>query len=73
MAEVKISLTQEFLQQVQQQSLAVTVFLLNGVKLQGHILRSDETSLVLQRERMRQLVFLHAISTIMPNEPLELP
>lgn len=49
---------------------AVTVFLLNGVKLQGHIIDVDEKTLLLKRENMTQLVFKHAVSTIMPLSPI---
>lgn len=51
---------------------AVTIFLLNGVKLQGQITHSDEQTLLLRRERMTQLVYKHAISTIMPLNPIDL-
>ena len=67
-----MALTADFLNQVQAQGVAVTIFLLNGVKLQGQILSHDDQALLLQRERLTQLVCLHAISTIMPATPLDL-
>jgi len=51
----------------------VTVFLVNGVKLQGFLAWYDDESLMLSRDGMTQLVYMHAISTIMPNVPLDLP
>ena len=48
----------------------VTVFLVNGVKLQGIITWFDTFSLLLRRDGVSQLVYKHAISTIMPTEPL---
>lgn len=47
--------------------IAVTVFLVNGVKLQGIITKQDDNSLLLRRDGHTQLVFKHAVSTIMPS------
>ena len=44
----------------------VTLFLLNGVKLQGIIIEEEGDALILERENLRQLVYKHALSTIMP-------
>ena len=49
------------------EKIAVTVFLINGVKLQGIITNQDENSLLLRRDGHTQLVFKHAVSTIMPS------
>jgi host factor-I protein len=51
----------------------VTVFLVNGVKLQGFLAWYDDESLMLTRDGLTQLVYTHAISTIMPTVPLDLP
>jgi len=51
---------------------AATVFLINGVKLQGVITAFDEASLLLRREAHQQLVYKHAISTIMPHDEVNL-
>ena len=48
----------------------VTVFLVNGVKLQGIITWFDNFSILLRRDGASQLVYKHAISTIMPTNPL---
>ena len=50
--------------------IAVTVFLINGVKLQGIITQQDEESLLLRRDGHTQLVYKHAVSTIMPSVAL---
>ena len=47
---------------------AVTIFLLNGGT--GHILESDDRTVLLRRENMTQLVYKHAISTLMPINSL---
>ena len=66
------TLQQKFLQQASQQKAHVTIFLVNGVKLQGVITSSDGFTLLLVRDGFSQLVYKHAISTVMPVEPLKL-
>lgn len=55
-----------FLAYVKQEEEPVTVFLVNGVKLQGVITRFDAHTLLLRRDGHVQLVYKHAVSTIMP-------
>ena len=50
----------------------VTVFLVNGVKLQGIVTWFDNFSMLLRRDGHTQLVYKHAISTVMPSGPLQL-
>ena len=52
--------------------IAVTVFLINGVKLQGIITKQDENALLLRRDGHTQLVFKHAVSTIMPSVAVDI-
>ena len=59
-----------FLNSIRKEKIPVTVFLINGVKLQGIVTWFDNFSLVLKREAHVQLVYKHAISTIMPTEPV---
>jgi host factor-I protein len=61
-----------FLNHVRKNKTAVTVFLVNGVKLQGNITSFDNFSLLLRREAHTQLVYKHAVSTIMPVTPIQL-
>lgn len=61
-----------FLNNVRKNKNPVTVFLVNGVKLQGVITWFDNFSMLLRRESHVQLVYKHAISTIMPTNPVQL-
>ncbi len=61
-----------FLNNVRKNKNPVTVFLVNGVKLQGVITWFDNFSVLLRRESHAQLVYKHAISTIMPSNPMQL-
>ena len=64
------NLQEVFLNNVRKSHAAVTVFLVNGVKLQGIITWFDNFSILLRRDGASQLVYKHAISTIMPTNPL---
>ena len=59
-----------FLQHLHQIEAPVTVFLVNGVKLQGILAQFDSHTLLLRRDGHAQLIYKHAISTIMPVEAL---
>lgn len=61
-----------FLNYVRKNKAPVTVFLINGVKLQGIITWFDSFSMLLRRDGHSQLVYKHAISTIMPTTPIQL-
>ncbi|MBH89393.1 MAG: RNA chaperone Hfq [Magnetovibrio sp.] len=61
-----------FLNNIRKNKTPVTVFLVNGVKLQGIVTWFDIFSILLRRDGHTQLVYKHAISTIMPSEPVQL-
>tara|TARA_R110002110_G_scaffold184524_1_gene391260 strand:- start:1492 stop:1746 length:255 start_codon:yes stop_codon:yes gene_type:complete len=61
-----------FLNYVRKHKTPVTVFLINGVKLQGIITWFDNFSMLLRRDGSTQLVYKHAISTVMPGMPVSL-
>lgn len=61
-----------FLNHIRKQKTSVTVFLVNGVKLQGIVTWFDNFSMLLRRDGHTQLVYKHAISTIMPSSPVQL-
>lgn len=61
-----------FLNALRKQKIPVTMFLVNGVKLQGVITWFDNFSVLLRRDGHSQLVYKHAISTVMPAAPVQL-
>ena len=61
-----------FLNHVRKNKVPVTVFLVNGVKLQGIITWFDNFCVLLRRDGHSQLVYKHAISTVMPVTPISL-
>jgi len=66
------NLQDTFLNSVRKNKMPVTVFLVNGVKLQGIITWFDNFCVLLRRDGHSQLVYKHAISTVMPSAPLKL-
>lgn len=72
MTEKNPSVQDHFLNTVRKQKAAVTVFLVNGVKLQGVITSFDNFSMLLRRDSHAQLIYKHAVSTIMPVNNIQL-
>jgi host factor-I protein len=72
MAGDKQNLQDAFLNHVRKAKVPVTIFLINGVKLQGVITWFDNFCVLLRRDGQSQLVYKHAISTIMPGQPISL-
>ncbi len=68
--EKQQNLQDAFLNGIRKDKNPVTVFLINGVKLQGVVSWFDNFCLLLRRDGASQLVYKHAISTIMPSQPL---
>ena len=62
----------KFLEQVKNSHEAVTVFLTNGVKLQGKLAHYNATCLFLKRDGVTQLLYKHSVSTIMPSIAIEI-
>lgn len=71
-AEKSPNLQDVFLNHVRKNKIAVTIFLINGVKLQGVISSFDNFCLLLRRDGHVQLVYKHAVSTVMPAAPIRL-
>ena len=61
-----------FLNSLRKTKTPVTMFLVKGVKLQGIITWFDNFSVLLRRDGHTQLVYKHAISTVMPGAPIQL-
>lgn len=63
---------QDFLNKLKADEVSVTVFLVNGVKLQGIITWFDDNTMLLRRDGHTQLIYKHAVSTIMPGDAVEI-
>ena len=72
MADKVNNLQDMFLNTLRRTKTPVTMFLVKGVKLQGIITWFDNFSVLLRRDGQAQLIYKHAISTIMPSQPIDL-
>src|SRR3989304_2665764 len=72
MADPAQNLQDPFLNYVRKNKTPLTIFLVNGVKLQGIVTWFDNFCVLLRRDGHSQLVYKHAISTIMPGAPVHL-
>ncbi|MEY3233822.1 MAG: hypothetical protein RL230_1093 [Pseudomonadota bacterium] len=71
-ADKKQNLQDTFLNAVRKSRTPLTIFLVNGVKLQGVVTWFDNFCVLLRRDGQVQLVYKHAISTIMPGAPVQM-
>jgi host factor-I protein len=71
-AERPQNLQDTFLNFVRKNKVPLTIFLVNGVKLQGVVTWFDNFCVLLRRDGHSQLVYKHAISTIMPGTPIQM-
>lgn len=65
------NLQDQFLNLLRKNKTPVTMFLVKGVKLQGIVTWFDNFSILLRRDGQSQLVYKHAVSTIMPSVPID--
>ncbi len=68
----RTSLQEVFLSAAAREGKPMSLFLVNGVMLQGSVVAHDQFSVLLERGGQAQLVYKHAISTLQPEEPLAL-
>jgi host factor-I protein len=71
MGKSQVNLQDIFLNQMRKEKIPVTMYLVNGARLTGTIKGFDNFVILLKQEN-QQLVYKHAISTIIPEKPLEI-
>ena len=67
-----INIQDVFLNQLRKNKVFVTVFLLNGFQLKGHVQSYDNFTVLLESDGKQQLIYKHAISTFVPSKPVSL-
>ena len=72
MGKSQVNLQDIFLNQMRKEKVPVTMYLVNGARLTGMIKGFDNFVILLKQEN-QQLVYKHAISTIIPDKPVEFP
>ena len=70
--QTKSNLQEIFLTRARKQSISVTVFLVNGFQLRGVVCGFDNFVVMLDSDGKQQMIYKHAISTIIPVKPIEL-
>ncbi|MFZ5354204.1 MAG: RNA chaperone Hfq [Bacillota bacterium] len=73
MNKVNINLQDVFLNQVRKEHTPITIYLVNGFQLKGLVKGFDNYTIVLDNEGKQQLVYKHAVSTIIPIKPINFP
>lgn len=68
----KNNLQEIFLTQARKQNIPVTMFLMNGFQLRGTVTGFDSFTVVLSTDGKQQIIYKHAISTIVPLHPVSL-
>jgi len=71
MGKSQVNLQDIFLNQMRKEKISVTMYLVNGARLTGTIKGFDNFVILLKQEN-QQLVYKHAISTIIPDKPVEI-
>jgi host factor-I protein len=66
------ALQEPYLTRLRDEQISVSLYLVNGIKLQGAVLEFDNHTLLLSAGASKQVVFKHAISTIVPARPVAL-
>lgn len=67
-----INLQDVFLNTARKENIGITVFLVNGYQIKGLVRGFDNYTLVLESDDKQQLIYKHAISTIIPNKAINL-
>ena len=70
--QTKANLQDIFLTKVRRDKLPVTMFLMNGFQLRGIITGFDAFAIVLDSDGKQQLIYKHAVSTVVPQRPVDL-
>jgi len=67
-----INLQDVFLNKVRKENIGITIFLINGYQIKGYVKGFDNYTIILESEDKQQLIYKHAISTIIPVRQIEL-
>ncbi|MTI94534.1 MAG: RNA chaperone Hfq [Firmicutes bacterium] len=68
----KLNLQDLFLNQIRKDNILVTIFLLNGYQIKGFVRGFDNFTVVMDSDGKQQLIYKHAISTIIPQKAVGL-
>ncbi|MBN4062691.1 MAG: RNA chaperone Hfq [Alkaliphilus sp.] len=72
MMKQSINLQDLFLNQVRREKTVITIYLVNGFQLKGYVKGFDNYTIVIESDGKQQLIYKHAVSTIMPSKNVDL-
>ena len=67
-----VNLQDNFLNKARRENTNITVYLVNGYQIKGYVKGFDNYTIVLKSEEKQQMIYKHAISTIIPSQQIEL-
>lgn len=67
-----INLQDTFLNRARKENITITIYLINGYQIRGIVKGFDNYTIILDSEGKQQLIYKHAISTIVPNKPIDM-
>lgn len=67
-----INLQDTFLNKARKDNIGITIFLVNGYQIKGQVKGFDNYTIILESEEKQQLIYKHAISTIVPMKQINL-
>lgn len=70
MTKQQTNLQDLFLNTARKEKIDLTLYLVNGVPIRGKVLSFDSFTILIESEKKQNLIFKHAISTIVPSKPL---
>lgn len=72
MTNKAMNLQDSFLNQVRKDNIAVTIYLVNGFQIKGQVRGFDNFTVILENDNKQQMIYKHAISTIMPLQNMQI-
>lgn len=73
MSRGQANLQDALLNRIRRENVPVTVYLINGVQLRGYVKGFDSFTVLLENEGKQSMIYKHAVSTVSPARPVELP
>lgn len=68
---ISTALQDELLDEIVEGKIPATIYLMNGFQLRGIILDHDDAVIVIEQEGKHQMIYKHAVSTVVPLRPLK--
>jgi host factor-I protein len=70
MTKPQVNLQDAFLNQVRKENMGVVIYLINGAQIKGMVRGFDQFTVVLESQGRLQLVYKHAIASVVPTKPI---